>query len=222
METLTQIHHALQPYYSVIAIVLTWVGLGVAWRRRRGQWRNKEFLGQVNFSLNLIGDTLSMRTLRETDTTAVWPNAYGVGLLHAAAKRTTDKNPFIRLPEKSDREYLHRAVKNALSQLCPEAFVAAALGAPVRRGTFLFAITCERYGEIRTIKLRVLLIEEATLREAFAPGGRAEEVRAKLSKYYQTRLNTLQMMYEMDRKAQAGGEEELGRVELGIPAVGAG
>ena len=58
METLTRLHHALQPYYSVIAIVLTWVALGVAWRRRRGQWMTKEFLGQVNFSLNLIGTVL--------------------------------------------------------------------------------------------------------------------------------------------------------------------
>lgn len=222
METLTQVHHALQPYYTVIAIALTWVGLAVAWRRRRGQWLTKEFLGQVNFSLNLVGDTLAMRTLREDDTTAVWPNAYGVGLLHAAAKRTTEANPFIRLHRQEDRDYLHRSVKNALSQLCPEAFVAAALGVPVRRGTFLFAITCERYKEMRTVKVRVLLIEERTLREAFAPGGRAEAVRAKLSAFYRTRLNTLQMMYEMDRKAQAGGEEELGRVELGIPAGGAG
>jgi hypothetical protein len=222
METLTQLHHALQPYYSVIAIVLTWVGLGVAWRRHRGQWISKEFLGQVNFSLNLIGDTLAMRTLHEDPTNAIWPNTYGLRLLNAAAKRTTDTNPFIRLARKEDRDYLHRSVKNALSQLCPEVFVAAALGVPVRRGTFLFAITCERYPEMRTVKLRVLLIEEATLREAFAPGGRAEKVRAGLSVYYRTRLNTLQMMYEMDRKAQAGGEEELGRVELGIPVGTAG
>ena len=34
---------------------------------------------------------------------------------------------------------------------------------------------------------------------------------------YRTRMRTLQAMYEMDQKRQAGGPEELGRVELGFP-----
>src|SRR5262249_34353677 len=106
METLTAIYEFLKPYFAVIALAVTWVGLGFAWWRRRGQWRRKEFLGQVNFSLNLFGDTLAMRTLLECDTTEVWPNAHGVGLLHAAAARTSDGDPFIRLAAKADRDYL--------------------------------------------------------------------------------------------------------------------
>src|SRR5438105_804076 len=97
METLTAVYEFLKPYFAVIALALTWVGFAFAWWRRRGQWQRKEFLGQVNFSLNLFGDTLAMRTLLEVETTDVWPNAHGVRLLHAAAARTSSDDPFIRL-----------------------------------------------------------------------------------------------------------------------------
>jgi len=215
METLNAVYEFVKPHFATIALLLTWVGLGLAWWQRRKQWQRKEFLTQVNFSLNLFGETLAMRTLLEVETTAVWPNAHGVRLLHAAAARTSDGDPFIRLAVAADRDYLHRAIKNALSQLCPTAFIAAALGEKVKTGTFLFAVTCERYAEMRTIKLRVILIEQSALRDWCEPGGKAEKL--PMSVYYRTRLRTLQAMYEMDRKAQAGGPEELGQVELGIP-----
>jgi hypothetical protein len=216
MPTLDQIHEFLKPFYSYIALAVTWAGLGWAWWRRKRAWRNKEFLGQVNFTLNLFADTLQMRTLLELDTDKVWPNTYGVGLLRRAAQRTTLADPFIRLADPADRDYLHRAVKNALSALCAEAFISAAAGGQSKRATFLFAITCERYPEMRTIKLRVLLIEQHALREWCAPGGKAEGL--PITPYYRTRLLTLQAMHKMDAAAQAGGPTELGRVELGVPA----
>lgn len=215
METLSEVYEFLKPYFAVIALGATWVGFAWAWWIRRGQWQRKEFLSQVNFSLNLFGDTLAMRTLLEVQTTDVWPNAHGVRLLHAAAARTTDADPFIRLAAAADRDYLHRAIKNALSELCPTAFIAAALGEKVRTGVFLFAATCERYAETRTIKLRVLLVEQNTLREWCAPGGKGGQL--PMPANYRTRMRTLQAMYEMDQKRLAGGPEELGRVELGFP-----
>ncbi|MFM8273690.1 MAG: hypothetical protein ACKODX_15370 [Gemmata sp.] len=215
MDSFDQLYGLLKHYGAGLALALTWVGVVFAWWRRRGQWRRKEFLGQVNFSLNLFGDTLAMRTLLEVETNEVWPNAHGVKLLHSAAVRTTVADPFIKLPVQADRDFLHRAVKNALSELCPAAFVATALGHPVKTGKFLFAVTCERYPEMRTVKLRVLLVEEGTLREWCAPGGRADQL--PMSEYYKTRLRTLQAMYAMDQRAKAGGPEVLGRVELGVP-----
>jgi hypothetical protein len=216
METIVALHEAARPYYALVALVFTWVGLAVAWRRRRREWARKEFLGRVNFSLNTFPGTLAMRTLLEVDTSAVWPNAHGLKLLRKAAEGTTNADPFIRLADPDDRDFVHRSVKNAVSQLCPAAFVAAALGAPVRTGTFRFAVSCERYEEgMRTIKLRVILIEQGTLREWCGPGGKAEAL--DLPAFYRTRLKTLQIMYEMDQKAAAGGPDELGRVELGVP-----
>lgn len=218
METLTQLFDAAKPYIAPVALAFTWAGVGFAWWRRRTQFRRKEFLSQVNFSLNLFTDTLQMRTLSERFANDVWPNAHGVGLLNRAAKYATDENPFLVLTNPDDQGYVYRAIKNALSQLCPEAFVAAAVGAPVRTGTFLFALTCERYEEgMRTIKLRVILVEREVLREWCAPGGKADQL--AIAAFYRTRLKTLQAMYEMDRLYREGkGPEVLGRVELGVVA----
>ncbi len=219
METLKSIYESLRPHAatitSTVALVITWVGLFFAWRRRKKEWARKEFLSQVNFSLNLFGAALAMRTLLEVAITDVWSNAHGVRLLHTAAARTTVADPFIRLSNVADRDYLQRAVKNSLSELCPTTFLAAALGEKVRTGIFLFAVTCERYPEILTVKLRVLLIEENTLREWCMPGGKAEQL--QLSDNERRRLRTLQAMYTMDQKSQAGEPELLGRVELGVP-----
>ena len=216
MDLLTAVYEFLKQYGAGFALVLTWAGVAFAWWRRRSQFRRKEFLTQVNFSLNLFGDTLMMRTLVERMAADVWPNAHGLSLLDRAARRTTDPDPFIRLTDKEDRDYVYRAIKNALSQLCPETFVAAALGHQVRTGVFLFALTCERYEEgMRTIKLRVILVEQNTLREWCAPGGKGDQL--PMPEFYRTRYKTLQAMYKMDAQAQAGGPEELGRVELGVP-----
>lgn len=215
MDILNAVLDFLKQNGAVLALALTWAGFGLAWWRRRSQFRRKEFLTQVNFSLNLFGETLMMRTLVERMAADVWPNAHGLTLLDRAARRTTDPDPFVRLTNKEDREYVHRAIKNALSQLCPQAFVAAALGHPVRRGVFLFALTCERYEEgMRTIKLRVILVEQTTLREWCAPGGKGDQL--PMPAFYRTRLKTLQAMYKMD--AQPDGAAELGRVELAVPA----
>lgn len=216
METLNRLYDAVSPYFATIALAFTWAGVAYAWWRRRSQFRRKEFLSQVNFSLNLFTDTLLMRTLSERLASEVWPNAHGLGLLNRAAKRATDENPFLVLASADDQNYAYRAIKNALSQLCPEAFVAAAVGAPVRTGTFLFALTCERYEEgMRTIKLRVILIEREALREWCAPGGKAEHL--PMAPFYRTRLKTLQAMYEMDRKhREDNGPDVLGRVEMGV------
>ena len=216
MNILRDIHETLKPYYVTISLILSWIGFLIIWYRRRQAWQNKEFLGQFNFSLNLFGETLMMRTLLERATTSVLMNAHGVGLLVSAAKRTSAEQPFIHLADKADRDYLHRAIKNALSEICPQTFIAAALGTPVHRGTFVFALTCERYAEIRTIKLRVIVIEERTLVEWCAPGGKAEAL--PMTDYYRTRLRTLQAMYEMHRKSAAEGMVDLGEVELGVPA----
>ncbi|MBA4067518.1 MAG: hypothetical protein C0501_28175 [Isosphaera sp.] len=218
MEFLDTVLDFLKRNLSAVVLALTWAGLLFAWWRARSQWRNREFLGQVNFSLNLFGDTMAMRTLLECPTASIWPNAHGLRLIRAACASTTNEDPFLRLTHPDDRAYMNRAVKNAVSQLCPAAFVAAAVGAPVKTGTFLFAVTCERYEEgMRTIKIRVLLIEQNMLREWCRPGGRADGL--ELAPFYRPRLRTLKAMYEMDAKARAGGPEELGRVELGVPVA---
>lgn len=206
-------------HWGTVALVLTWAGIGLVWVRRRWQWANKEFLSQVNFSINYVGPDgrLAMRTLLETTAADVWLNEHGVRLVAAAAGRTTAEQPFIDLTETADRDFVNRAVLNVLSEKFADSYLAAALGLPVAVGLFRFAITCERYGEMRTLKLRVLLVEEGTLLRAFGPDASA----AKLTPnpIHAVRLRTLQAIHQRLLTEQAGGNKLLGRVELAVAGV---
>jgi hypothetical protein len=220
METLGRILDFMRPHWNTVALVATWLGIFIVALRRRRQWRRKQFLGQVNFSLNYTaGKQLAMRTLLETSAARVWPNEHGVRKVLAAAARTTVANPFIIMKTGKDRDYVNRAVLNALSERFAETFVAAALGAPYRAGTFVFAVTREKYEDIRTHKLRVILMEERALVELFGPEGRAGELEVN-NAVYKARLATLRGLYELYAKDQSAERPVLGRVELGVVATG--
>ena len=97
---------------------------------------------------------------------------------------------------------------NVLSEKFSDAYLAQSLGLPVKSAVYRFAITMERYGDIRTLKLRVLLVAEHDLENVFAPDppdGRKVEVPNTL---YGARLKTLQMMHELHRRCgRAGGAQ---------------
>ena len=80
-----------------------------------------------------------------------------------------------------------------MSERFADTFVAAALGLPVKTAKFCFAITCEKYKDIRTLKIRVLLIEENTLAR-FAPGGDGPTLKLADPKF-SDRINSLEAMY---------------------------
>jgi hypothetical protein len=220
MAALTQFLELMRPHWSWLALVATWVAIGYVAVRRRMQWRRKTFLSQVNFSLNYaVGPHLVMRTLLETTAVRVWPNEHGVKAVLAAAARTTVDNPFVLLKFARDRDFVNRAVLNALSERFADVFLAAALGAPVRTGAFVFAVTCEKFDVMRTIKLRVILVEENTLVELFGPAGAADRLEIK-NEIYRARLTTLRALYGIHVKDRASAQPVLGRVELGVVLPG--
>jgi hypothetical protein len=201
----------LRGHGNTMALAITWVGIGLVWWQRRTSWLRKEFTSQVNFSLNYIADNcLVMRTLLETTAQKVILNELGVKLLTSAAAKTTESDPFIRLADSKDRDFINRAVLNVLSERFAETFVAAALGVPVKSGKFCFAITCEKYADIRTLKVRVLLIEESTL-QRFAPEGDGETLKLADPKF-RDRIRSLEAMY----KESKADQHVLGHLELGV------
>jgi hypothetical protein len=207
-------------HWGTVGLALTWGGIGLVWLRRRLDWRAKQFLSQVNFSLNYVGPDgrLAMRTLLETSAAEVWLNDHGVRLVGAAARKTTPEQPFIDLSDPADRDFVNRAVLNVLSEKFADAYLAASLGLPVRSGIFRFAITCERYEEMRTLKLRVLLVEEGTLAARFGPDAPAETLTP--NPVHAVRVRTLQALHQRLLKEKASGQEGLGRVELAVPVSG--
>jgi hypothetical protein len=216
MQTIRDLLEVMRPHWNSLALAVTWIGIVLVALRRRWHWRRKRFITQVNFSLNYrLGNQLAMRTLLETTATKVWPNEHGVRKVLGAAARATVENPFILLKNAKDREFVNRAVLNALSQRFAEVFVASALGVPVRTATFHFAVTCEKYEEIRTLKLRVLLVEEAALNELFGPDGWADRLEVR-NPVYRARLVTLRSLYDLYVKDKGQDTPVLGRVELGV------
>jgi hypothetical protein len=219
MDAIRHFLETMHPHWNTVALILTWLGIGIVYLRRRAHWRRKQFLGRVNFSLNHVaGNALVMRTLLEADTMDVWLNEYGVRTILAALRRTTVDQPFILMDNAVDRQFVNRAVLNALSERFSETFLSAALGEPVRTATFCFAVTFERYQEMRTFKVRVLLIAEQTLLELFGPGGRSAQLEIK-NEVYLNRLKTLQGLFDLYVRDQTADSPVVGRVELGIPVA---
>jgi hypothetical protein len=218
MDFLVRISDVLRPHWNTIALVITWAGIAIAYLRRRAQWRSKQFLARVNFSLNyVVGDTLTMRTLMETTASGVWLNEYGVGHVIAAARRAAVDQPFLLLQDPADRDFVNRAVLNVLSERFAETYLAASLGRPVLIKPHLFGLTCEKYGDIRTLKLRVLIIEEKTLVELFGPTNRVASL-ANLNPILRSRLTTLRIMYDLYQKDRSADRPVLGHMELGVTA----
>lgn len=217
MENLQHLAEQFKHYWNTIALLATWVGILIVWYRRRTEWRRKQFLNQVNFSLNyVVNNTLAMRTLLETTAQLVWLNDYGVKAVFAAAGKTTVDHPFIVLDDPKDQDFINRAVLNTLSEKFADTYLAAALGGPTRVGSFCFAITCEKYEEIRTVKLRVLIIEERTLLDLFGPGGKGGQLQLT-HVVYKARLKSLQAIHDMYLKDKTSDRQVLGHMEMGVP-----
>ena len=198
---------------GLIGLLVTWAGIGWVYFRKRTDWSRKQFLNQVNFSLSYISDgKLTMRTLMESSAHEVWLNDHGVRQVVRAAEQTTPDQPFIVLDDPADMAFIHRAVLNVLSEKFAEAYIAQANGLPTRFTTYRFAVTCERFADVRTLKIRVLLATDDDLRETFAEG-RSVEIP---SKYYEPRLRTLRAMSRLFRTDGQPGSVALGRVILGL------
>src|SRR4051794_19569709 len=168
MHVVRSIVDFLRHYGGSLSLAFTWAAIAWVYLAKRANWSRKQFVGQVNFSLNFVVDgQLVMRTLVEVPAQNVWLNDLGVAKVQRAANRTTSDQPFVRLPDPADMDFVHRAVLNVLSEKFSDAYLAQSLGLPVESAVHRFAITMERYGDIRTLKLRVLLVAEQALESLF-------------------------------------------------------
>jgi hypothetical protein len=240
MPTWPQILDFLRSYGPAIGLALTWGGILLAWWRRRRSWQRKSFIRQVNFSLNDIQNgTLTLRTLLEDDAKKVWLNDYGVALVLDAAAHTTVRQPFIAMRTEADQGYVLRAALNVLSERFAELHVARTLGVAARSAEYVFGLTCEKYGDIRTRKLRVIIARPELLESLFganatwtipgdggtvaADGAAAEagEPRTRTlrleHRVHKDRLDTLRVMHRLWTSDKPRERGMLDTVELGLP-----
>jgi hypothetical protein len=216
MQNFRDFMEYMRPHWPAVALMFTWTGICIVAIQRRLRWKRKSFLTLVNFSLNYrVGKSLAMRTLVERDADEVWLNEYGVKLVFAEAARATEENPFLAFKNPKDQDFVNRAVLNVLSSRFAEVFIASSLGVPVRSATYYFAVTCEKFTIMRTIKLRVLLMDEQSMVEMFGPKGTAQLLDVR-NPIYEKRLISLRGMYDLYLKDKTSTNPTLGKVELGV------
>ena len=152
--------HAFDVVSGVGLLVCGWfVG---RWRTTR-QWASQEFFARLHISLTLIHDgRLSIRTLGERSCIDVFGNAEAARAIADAARRTPPDDPLLDLPREGYWSFLNSVV-NELSSLCAQGFIADDLGATVRRGSYIVCLTCERGADVRTRKVRAILVRKEVL-----------------------------------------------------------
>lgn len=157
--------HLLREHWLNWIISLILLALGTWWgkRRARAEWSQKRFLDRINFSLNMIHEgRLFIRTLIEEDSRDVFLNEVAVACVEAAAHRTTADNPILPLKE-DERWFLLNAVLNEISERFAAGFIKREMGVPVNAAVYLICLTYENAGELKTRKIRAMIIRKTLL-----------------------------------------------------------
>lgn len=147
----------------VTAAAFTVIGWLVArWRADR-EWRNREFFSRLNISLNSIVDgTLCIRTVSEKLCSEIFLNRVAVDRIISTAQETTKENPLVPV-SKDDSWFYLNAVLNELSEQFAEGLLKREAGLPHQAVRYLICLTNECDGEVRTRKIRAMVIRKDVL-----------------------------------------------------------
>ncbi len=132
------------------------------WRAARS-WKNREFFNRLNVSLNTFHDgKLLIRTVLEKTCEDILLNKVAVERLIKAGQRTTKQDSIIPIP-KEDRWFYLNAVLNELSETFAEGLFRREAGKPFEAVRYLICLTNECDGEVRTRKIRAMVIRKDRL-----------------------------------------------------------
>ena len=147
----------------VTAAAFTAVGWLIARRRAARDWQKREFFDRINFSLNSVRDgTLQIRTLAEKSCSDVFLNKVATDQLLKLAQQTTAEDPILPIPEKDCWYYLN-AVLNEVSEQFATGLIQRDVGRPVLAADYFICLTNECDGDMRTRKLRAMVIRKDLL-----------------------------------------------------------
>jgi hypothetical protein len=156
---------ALQEH--AVKIIVGFAAMSAGWyfgrRRAQSSWLKREFLDRLNVSLNVIADgKLKIRTLSEKRCADVFLNSVASETIQRTARQTTATDPLLPL-SKDDTWYYLNAVLNDLSEQFALGHLQQDLGMPVKSATYLVCLTCESFGELRTRKVRAMVMRKDAL-----------------------------------------------------------
>lgn len=189
-EIIDLVSEAFVEHWIKVVIGAALMGGGWLFGRWRAQvsFRRKEFFHRINFSLNSVHEgTLKIRTLLETRCEDVFLNQIAVSRLLDAATRTTEDDPVIPLDE-DDYWFFLNASLNELSEKFAFGFLKRDTGVTAQSVRYVLCLTNEVDGNIRTRKIRAMLIRRELLDKL------PEEMPRLESQNHKTRWATLQAM----------------------------
>lgn len=132
------------------------------WRAAQS-WKKREFFNRLNVSLNSLHDgKLMIRTVLEKTCEEILLNSVAVERLIKAAQLTTRENPFIPVP-KEDRWFFLNAILNEISETFALGLFRREAGQPHTTNRYLICLTNECDGDVRTRKVRAMVIRKETL-----------------------------------------------------------
>jgi hypothetical protein len=138
-------------------------GIFVSWQAKRSLGR-REFLDRVNFSLNLIKDgRLLIRTLIEKPGAEVFLNPEITKMVNRAASRTTEEDSLLPMAKPDDYWLCLNALLNEVSEKFSDGYLKQDMNPAARTETYVMCLTCEVSKNIKTRKLRAMLIKKSLL-----------------------------------------------------------
>jgi hypothetical protein len=138
-------------------------GVFVSWQAKRSLNR-REFLDRVNFSLNILQDgRLKLRTVIEKPATEVFLNPEIIRMVNRATALTTPEDCLLPIRKPDDYWLCLNALLNEVSEKFSRGFLEQDMNAPIRAETYVMCLTCEVADNIRTRKLRAMLIKKSAL-----------------------------------------------------------
>ncbi len=171
---------------------------GVGWyfgrRRAQASWKKQEFLNRVNVSLNRIENgVLQIRTISEKLAEEVFLNQHASEKMQSYAVKTTAENPVLPIPNGEQWFYLN-SVLNEVSEKFSDGLIRHDMGLDVKTETYVLCLTCECGGELKTRKVRAMLIKKSLLQGLGDEAPRFEQpqhqLRWKTLKFLQSRLTS--------------------------------
>lgn len=154
------IEHLVETLGGLLVMAIGWI---IGQRRAIAKWQRRNFLDRLNVSLNSLSDNrLRIRTILEKSCQEVFLNDVAVKTLQSAALKTTANDSSLPLPD-SDYWYYLNSVLNEIAEKFAEGQLRRDLGLSVTSTPFLICLTCESAGELRTRKIRAMLIQKSVL-----------------------------------------------------------
>jgi len=161
----------------------------------------------LNLSLNSIDQgTLKIRTLSEKRCEDVFLNSAAADLIQKMAKKTTAADPILPIPSGENWFYLN-SVLNDLSEAFAVGLLKRDISGSAPSALYLIVLTCEAAGEMKTRKIRAMVIRKQLLLNLPSEMPKLE------SPNHGTRWKTLQFLAEEYQRTPSRFLE----VELSVP-----